>query len=57
MLVDESHEIHPPPIMSIKIEGPGAGIPNLLLKGFLQTPLLINQHLDNVNPGFINPNQ
>ena len=34
-------------VLLVKIEGPGAGIPSiiiyLLLKGFLQTPLLINQ--------------
>jgi len=34
-------------VLLVKIEEPGAGIPSiiiyLLLKGFLQTPLLINQ--------------
>jgi len=34
-------------VLLVKIEGPGAGIPSiiisLLFKGFLQTPLLLNQ--------------
>jgi len=41
-------EVSPKPIfLLVKIEGPGAGIPSiiiyLLLKGFLQTPPLINK--------------
>ena len=48
-------------VLLVKIEGPGAGIPSiiiyLLLKGFLQTPLLINQpmgkgHLCHQWPGW-----
>jgi hypothetical protein len=46
-------------VLLVKIEGPGAGIPSiiiyLLLKGFLQTPLLINQPMGKGHLWYIMP--